>query len=116
MSNNDDNKYNDDYHTANEALIKRESMKHERAKVKAESLEANMAKGLANALRQARQKLAKDAHNAVSRSESGTLSENERKIVEAAQKGIDNVRIDEGIITGFDLPDHLRFRHADDDE
>lgn len=116
MSNEQDEKYNDDYRAANETLIKRETMKHERAKIKAESLEANMAKGLAKAMREAKQRLAKDAHNAVTRGESGALSENERRMIEAAQKGIDLVRIDEGVITGFDIPDHLRYRHADDEE
>lgn len=106
-------KFNDDYHSANEALIKRESQKMERAKVRAESLERNMTKGLAAALKDQKSKLAKEASNAVNRNENGALSDNERKMLEAAQKGIDNVRIDEGVITGFDIPAFLR---SDDDD
>jgi len=108
MSNKDDNRYNDDYHAANEALIKRESQKLERAKMRAEALEKNMSKGLAAAIRESHKKLAKEAGQAVTRSENGQLTDNERRMVEAAQKGIPNVRIDEGTITGFDIPAFLR--------
>lgn len=111
----DDNRYSDDYNAANEALIKRESQKFERAKMRAESLEKNMAKGIAAALREQRSNVASEAGKAVARSESGQLSSNERAMLDAAQKGIDNVRIDEGVITGFDLPEFLRGR-GDDDE
>jgi len=115
MSNKDDNRYNDDYNAANEALIKRESQKHERAKMRAQSLESNMAKGLAAAIRDQRSKVASEAGQAVARSERGQLTENERKMLEAAQKGLDRVQIDEGTITGFDIPDFLRNRNDDDD-
>ena len=108
-------KYNDDYRSQNESLIKRESQKFERAKARAEALEASMAKGIAAALREQRAKLASEAGKAVNRAENGALSENERRMIEAAQKGIDNVRIDEGIITGYDIPSHLRNNHDEDD-
>jgi len=102
-------KYNDDYHSANEALIKRESQKLERAKVRADALEKNMTKGLAAALRDSNKQLAKEAGQAVSRSENGQLTDNERKMVEAAQRGIPNVRIDEGVITGFEEKGRFSF-------
>jgi hypothetical protein len=107
-----DDKLSIDYTAVNESLIKRESIKHERAKDRAEALQSNMTKGLAAALKTAKQKLAKDATNAVNRQESGQLSPNEQKMIEAAQKGLEVVRIDEGVITGFDMPAFLR---GDDD-
>jgi hypothetical protein len=107
-------KFSDDYHSANESLIKRESQKFERAKAKAESLETSMTKGLAAALKEQRLKLRDEAGKAVTRAESGQLTDNERRMLEAAQKGIDNVRIDEGIITGFDQPSYLSSNDDDD--
>ena len=109
-------KYNDDYNAANESLIKRESQKFERAKMRAQSLESNMAKGIAAALKEQRSKVASEAGNAVARSERGQLTENERKMLDAAQRGIDRVQIDEGVITGFDQPDFLRGGSNDDDD
>lgn len=108
-------KYNDDYHAANEALIKRETQKFERAKARAEALENNMARGLAAALREQRKKLADESLKAVNRGENGAITENERRMIDAARQGIDNVRIDEGIITGFDIPAHLRGGSDEDD-
>lgn len=107
-------KYSDEYRAQNESLIKRETQKFERAKQRAEALETNMTKGVAAALREQRSKLASEAGKAVNRSESGQLTENERRMVEAAQKGIPNVRIDEGPVTGFDIPAYLRSNDDDD--
>jgi len=108
-------KFSDDYHSQNESLIKRETQKHERAKERAGALENNMTKGLAAALKEQKQKLANEAGKAVNRSENGQLSENERRMLEAAQKGIPNVRIDEGIITGYDMPSFLTSDNDDED-
>ena len=116
MSNKDDSRYNDDYNSANEALIKRETQKFERAKQRAESLERNMTKGLACAIRDQRSKVASEAGKAVSRSESGQLSETERKMIEAARRGGSEgsqVFIDEGTITGFEEKGRYRY---DEDE
>lgn len=110
MSN--DEKLSIDYQSANESLIRRESIKFERAKERAQALEENMKKGLAAALKASRQKLAKEATSAVSRQENGQLSPNEKRLIEAAQKGLETVNIDEGVITGFDMPEYLR---GDDD-
>lgn len=102
----------DDYSAANEALIKRETQKFERAKARAESLENNMTKGLAAALREQRQKLAAEAARIVNRQESGNLTEIERKMLEAAKREDGRAFIDEGIITGYDQPNFSR----DDDD
>lgn len=105
-------KYNDDYQSQNEQLIKRESIKLERARARAESLEHNMTKGIAAALKASYKDLAREAGSAVQRSEGGNLSDTQRRMLDAARQGIDLVQIDEGIITG----ENERSRDYQDEE
>jgi hypothetical protein len=103
----------EDYEAANKALISREERKLEKARDKAEALERNAGKALAKMLKAGKNKLRKEAANAVQRSESGNLTANERAIIEAAQRGDGQVFIDEGTITGYDEAGRALF---DDDE
>jgi hypothetical protein len=93
-------KTNEDYSAKSEALIRREERKLERSKAKAEALEKNTAKIIADGLRRHRQSFAKEAGKAVHRAESGALTPTELAIQRAAQSGTEQIIIDEGVITG----------------
>ena len=106
-------KYPEEYEAQNRALIDREERKLEKARDKADALERNAGRALSKMLKAGKNKLRKEAAEAVQRSESGNLTSNERAIIEAAQRGDGRVFIDEGTITGYD---EARRDLFDDDE
>lgn len=104
----------DEYDAQNRALMAREERKLENARDKAEALERNAGKALSRMLKSGKNKLRKEAAEAVQRSESGNLSANERAIIEAAQRGDGQVIINEGKITGYDEASRDLFDDEDD--
>ena len=102
-----------DYSSEHKAVIHRETQKLERSRARAESLEANMTKGLTAALKASRSNIAKEATRAHNRVENGALSSTEKAMIEAAQKGTDRIFIDEGTITG--LEEQRRFVEGEDE-
>ena len=103
----------EEYEAQNRALLDREERKLEKARDRAEALERNAGKALSKMLKAGKNKLRKEAAEAVQRSETGNLTANERAVVDAAQRGDGQAFINEGTITGFDEADRDIFDDED---